>query len=46
MYWNKLIEKNKTSLQRISNKETTRNIVNGITELPTPQPIIMAQLPP
>ena len=45
-YWNKLIEKNETSLQRISNKETRRNVVNEITQLPTPQPVIMAQPPP
>ena len=45
-YWNKLIEKNKTSLQRISNKEVSRNVVNKITQLPTPQPAITAQPPP
>ena len=45
-YWNKLIEKNETSLHRISNKEARRNIVNGITQLPNPQPVIMAQSPP
>ena len=45
-YWNKLIEKNKTSLQRISNKEVSRNMVNEITQLPTPQPAITAQPPP
>ena len=45
-YWNKLIEKNKTSLQRISNKEVSRNVVGEITQLPTPQPAITAQPPP
>ena len=44
--WNKLIEKNETSLQRISNKEIRRNIVNETAQVPTPQPVIMAQLPP
>ena len=38
-YWNKLIEKNETSLQRISNKETRRNVVNEITQ-PPPLPRI------
>ena len=46
MYWNKLIEKNETSIQRISNKEVSRNVVNEITQLPTPQPTITAQPPP
>ena len=46
MYWNKLIEKKETSLQRISNKEVSRNMVNKITQLPTPQPAITAQPPP
>ena len=45
-YWNKLIEKNETSLQRISNKDISRNIVNEIVQVPTPQPVIMAQPPP
>ena len=45
-YWNKLIEKNETSLQRISNKELSRNVVSEITQLPTPQPAITAQPPP
>ena len=45
-YWNKLIEKNETSLQRISNKEIRRNIVNETAQVPTPQPVRMAQLPP
>ena len=45
-YWNKLIEKNETSLQRISNKEVSRNVVNEITQLPTPQPDITVQPPP
>ena len=46
MYWNKLIEKNETSIQRISNKEVSRNVANEITQLPTPQPTITAQPPP
>ena len=41
-YWNKLIEKNETSLQRISNKEVSRNVVSEITQIPTPQPAITA----
>ena len=45
-FWNKLIEKNETSLQRISNKEVSRNMVNEITQLPIPQPAITAQPPP
>ena len=45
-YWNKLIEKNETSPQRISNKEVSRNVVSEITQLPTPQPAITAQPPP
>ena len=45
-YWNKLIEMNETSLQRISNKEVSRNMVNEITQLSTPQPAITAQPPP
>ena len=45
-YWNKLIEKNETSLQRISNKDIRRNIVNEIAQVLTPQPVIMAQPPP
>ena len=42
-YWNKLKEKNKTSLQRISNIKVSRNVVSKITQLPTPQPAITAQ---
>ena len=45
-YWNKLMEKNETSIQRISNKEVSRNVANEITQLPTPQPTIIAQPPP
>ena len=45
-YRNKLIEKNETSLQRISNKEVSRNMVSEITQLPTPQTAITAQPPP
>ena len=45
MYWNKLIEKNETNLQRISNKDIRRNILNETAQIPTPQPVIMAQPP-
>ena len=45
-YWNKLIGNNETSLQRISNKDIRRHIVNQTTQVPTPQPVIMAQPPP
>ena len=45
-YWNKLIANNETSLQRISNKDIRRNIVNKTAQVPTPQPVIMAQPPP
>ena len=46
MYWNKLIANNETSLQRISNKDIRRNIVNETAQVPTPQPVIMTQPPP
>ena len=45
-YWNRLIANNETSLQRISSKDIRRNIVNETAQVPTPQPVIMAQLPP
>ena len=45
-YWNKLIANNETSLQRISNKDIRRNVVNKTVQVPTPQPVIMAQPPP
>ena len=45
-YWNKLIANNERSLQRISNKDIRRNIVNETAQIPTPQPVIMAQPPP
>ena len=45
-YWNKLIEKNETSLQRISNKDIRRTIASQISQVPTLQPIITAQPPP
>ena len=45
-YWNKLIANNETSLQRVSNKNIRRNIVNQTTQVPTPQTLIMAQPPP
>ena len=44
-YWNRLIANNETSLQRISNKDIRRNIVNETTQVPTPKPVIMAQPP-
>ena len=46
MYWNKLIEKNETSLQRISNKDIRKTIASQISQVPTLQPIITAQPPP
>ena len=45
-YWNKLIANNETSLQRISSKDIRRNVLNETAQVPTPQPVIMAQLPP
>ena len=45
-YWNRLIANNEKSLQRISNKDIRRNIVNHTAQVPTPQPVIMAQPPP
>ena len=45
-YWNKLIEKNEISLQRISNKDIRRKVLNETAQLPTPQPVIIAKLPP
>ena len=45
-YWNKLIANNEKSLHRVSNKNIRRNIVNQTTQVPTPQPVIMAQPPP
>ena len=46
MYCNKLIEKNETGLQRISNKDIRRTIASQISQVPTLQPIITAQPPP
>ena len=46
MYWNKLIEKNETSLQRINNKDIRRTIASQISQVPTLQSIITAQLHP
>ena len=46
MYWNRLIANNETSLQRISSKDIRRNILNETAQVPTPQPVIMAQLSP
>ena len=45
MYWNRLIEKNETSLQRISNSDT-RTILSTTSQVPPPQPRITLQLPP
>ena len=45
-YWNKLIANNKTSLQRISSKDIRRNVLNEKAQVPTPQPVLMAQPPP
>ena len=42
-YWNRLIEKNETSIQRISNKEIRRNMIGEATHLPTRQPVMTAQ---
>ena len=42
-YWNRLIANNETSLQIISNKDIRRNILNETAQVPTPQPVIMAQ---
>ena len=44
-YWNRLIEKNKMSLQRISNSDT-RTISSTTSQVPPPQPRITPQLPP
>ena len=45
-YWNRLIANNETSLQRISNKYIRRNALNRTAQVPVPQPVLMAQLPP
>ena len=45
-YWNRLIANNETSLQRISSKDIRRNVLNETAQVPTPQPVIMAQPPP
>ena len=44
-YWNRLIEKNETSLQRISNSNT-RTISSTASQVPPTQPRITAQPPP
>ena len=44
-YWNRLIEKNEMSLQRISNSDT-RTISSTTSQVPPPQPRITPQLPP
>ena len=44
-YWNRLIEKNETSLQRISNSNT-RTILSTTSQVPPPQPRITPQPPP
>ena len=45
-YWNRLIANNETSLQRISNKDIRRNMLNETARVPVPQQVLMAQLPP
>ena len=45
MYWNRLIEKNKMSLQKISNSDT-RTILSTMSQVPPPQPRINPQPPP
>ena len=45
-YWNRLIANNKTSLQKISNKDIRRNVLNETAQVPTSQPVLMAQPPP
>ena len=44
-YWKRLIANNETSLQRISNKDIRRNMLNKTARMPDPQPVLMAQLP-
>ena len=45
-YWNRIIANNETSVQRISNKDIRRNMLNETAQVPVPQPVLMAQLPP
>ena len=45
-YWNRLIANNETSLQRISNKDIRRNTLKETAQVPVPQLVLMAQLPP
>ena len=45
MYWNRLIEKNEMSLQRISNSKP-RTISSTTSQVPPPQPRITPQPPP
>ena len=45
-HWNRLIANKETSLQRISNKDIRRNMLNETPQVPVPQPVLMAQLPP
>ena len=44
-YWNRLIEENEMSLQRISNSDTM-TILSTTSQVPPPQPRITPQLPP
>ena len=45
-YWNRLVANNETSLQRISNKDISRNMLNETAQVPVPQLVLMAQPPP
>ena len=45
MYWNRFIANNEKSLQRISNKDIRRNMLNEIPQVPVPQPVLMVQTP-
>ena len=45
IYWNRLIEKNEMSLQRISYSDT-RTILSTTFQVPPPQPRITPQPPP
>ena len=42
-YWNRQIANNETSLQRISNKDIRRNMLNETARMPVPQLVLMAQ---
>ena len=40
-YWNRLMANNETSLQRISNEDIRRNMLNETPQVPVPQPVLM-----